>query len=177
MYEHGALEGIREAYVRLLASAKREEVVQKFMEKNPVLLHQFPAERLFVKPAILTLFSADFAVLTPMRELVLIELERPDTPLMRKNGDVAAPLNHALDQVRNWLQVVDDHRLAALDCLGIEKEQVSAVRGVVIAGRDVGHDAKQLRKLKGVDWGRISFLTYDDILFSLDALIRRLDAI
>jgi hypothetical protein len=111
-----------------------------------------------------------------MRELILIELERADTRLMRQDGDVAAPLSHAIDQVSDWLQVVDDHRLAVLDSLGIEKEQVSSVRGVVIAGRDIGYDARQLRKLKGVDRGRISLLTYDDVLLSLDALIRRIGA-
>lgn len=177
LYERGALDSIRDAYARLLTSAKCEEDLQKFIEKNPVLLHQFPAERLFPKPAILTFFNADFAVVTPMRELILIELERADTRLMRKNGDVAAPLSHALDQVSDWLQVVDDHRLAVLASLGVEKEQVSSVRGVVIAGRDIGCDAQQLRKLKGVDRGRISLLTYDDVLFSLDALIRRIGAI
>lgn len=176
LYERGALDSIRDAYARLLTTAKCEEDLQKFIEKNPVLLHQFPAERLFPKPAILTFFNADFALVTPMRELILIELERADTRLMRKNGDVAAPLSHAIDQVSDWLQVVDDHRLAVLDSLGVEKEQVSSVRGVVIAGRDIGYDAQQLRKLKGVDRGRISLLTYDDVLFSLDALIRRIGA-
>ena len=51
------------------------------------------------------------------------------------------------------------------------------VRGVVIAGRDVGYDAHHLRKLKGVDRGRITFLTYDDLYFSLDALIKHMDAL
>jgi hypothetical protein len=176
LYEQGALDATRESYARLLSTAKCEEDLQKFFERNPVLLHQFPAERLFPKPAILTFFVADFAVVTPMRELILIELERADTRLMRKDGGVAAPLSHAFDQVSDWLQVVDDHRGAVLDSLDIEKAQVSSVRGVVIAGRDGGYDAKQLRKLKGVDRGKMSFLTYDDVLFSFDALLRKIGA-
>jgi hypothetical protein len=93
---------------------------------------------------------------------------------MKKKGGIAAPLSHAFDQVRGWLHVVDEHRLAVLDSLKIERELVSVVRGVVIAGRDIGYDAQHLRKLKGADWGRITFLTYDDLLFALDALIRKM---
>ena len=94
---------------------------------------------------------------------------------MKKDGGVAADLSHAFDQVRNWLHVVNDHRLAVLDSLKIEKEDVSSVYGIVIAGRDVGYDAHYLRRLKGEDRGRVSFLTYDDLLFALVALIKRMD--
>ena len=97
--------------------------------------------------------------------------------MMKKDGGVAAPLSHAFDQVRDWLHLVDEHRLAMLDSMKVEREEVSTIRGVIIAGRDSGYDAHQLRKLKGADWGRITLLTYDDLLFSLDALIRRLDAL
>jgi hypothetical protein len=142
-----------------------------------LLLHQFPAERLFPKPPILTFFFADFAVVTPQRELILIELEKTSTRLLKKDGGVAADLSHAFDQVRDWLHTIDEHRLAVLDSLKIDREQVSIVRGVVIAGRDIGYDAHHLRKLKGTDWGRVALLTYDDLAFALDVLIRRMDAL
>lgn len=72
---------------------------------------------------------------------------------MNKNGDDAAPLAHAMAQVRNWLHTADEHRLAVLDCLGIER--VSAIKGIVIAGRDSGYEPEHLRRLKGVDRGRV----------------------
>ena len=67
--------------------------------------------------------------------------------------------------------------MAVLDSLQIEREAVSLIRGIVVAGRDVGYDARDLRKLKGTDYGRIAFLTYDDLLFAMDALIRRVETI
>ena len=170
LYEKSSLEAIRAGFVHLLRTARKEEQLQKFITENPIILHQFPAYKLFAKPHILTYFVADFGIVTPQRELLLIELEKPSTRLLRKNGDAADELNHAFGQVANWLHVVDDHRLAVLDSLKIPKEQVSQVRGVVIAGRDAGNDAHALRKLKGVDRGRISFMTYDDLAFSLGAL-------
>jgi hypothetical protein len=74
----------------------------------------------------------------------------------------------------NWLQIVDDHRLAVLASLKINPEHVAAVRAVVIAGRDLGYDAHHLRKLKGEDRARVRFLTYDDLASALETLIRRL---
>jgi hypothetical protein len=175
LYEKSALEKIRRDFLRLINSNPIEELIQKYINENPILLHQFPSEKLFAKPPILTFFNADFGIVTPQKELILIELEKTTTRLIKKDGGIAAQLSHAFDQVRDWLHTTDEHRLAVLYSLKIEKEMVSLVRGVVIAGRDMGYDANHMRRLKGSDWGRITLLTYDDLLFSLDALIRRMD--
>jgi len=174
LYEKGSLEAIRASFVHLLNTATKEEQLQRFIHENPILLHQFPAYKLFPKPPLLTFYVADFGIVTPQRELVLIELEKPSTRLLKQNGHAADELNHAFDQVTDWLQVADDHRQAVLASLKIPSEQVSQVRGVVIAGRDAGNDAERLRKLKGVDRGRIAFMTYDDLAFALDALIHKI---
>lgn len=175
LYEKSSLEDTSTEFSQLIARNPREELLQQFINKNPILLHQFPAERIIVKPKILTSYCADFGIITPQKELLLIELEKTTTRLMTKDGDMAAPLTHAFDQVRNWLHEIDEHRLAVLDSLDIERDAVSVVRGIVIAGRDVGYDSRNLRRLKGADYGRVAFLTYDDILFALGALIRRIE--
>lgn len=173
LYEHAALSALREHSRRLIHGSTSEEIIQKHIEANPILLHQFAAVRIFHKPAILTNFVADFALLTPKRELLLVEIERAATRLMTKAGDMAAPLKHAFDQVRTWLHVADEHRLAMLDALALSRDDVGMIRGVVIAGRDQGYDGLHLRRLKSQDFGRISFYTYDDVLFALDALVNR----
>jgi hypothetical protein len=175
LYERSSLEIVRKDLLHLLNSVAKEEVLQQFINENPIILHQFPSEKIFAKPPILTFFAADFGIVTPQKELILIELKKATARLMKKDGGVAAPLSHAFDQVRWWLHIVDEHRLAVLESLKIEKELVSTVKGVVIAGGDIGNDAQYLRQLKGTDWGRITFLTYDDLLFALDALIRRME--
>jgi hypothetical protein len=175
MYEHTVLTTIRSDFFKLLKTAKKEEELQKFIEDNPIILHQFPAENLFVKPAILASYKADFAVVTPQRELLLIELEKPNTKILKKDGGIGAELSHAFDQVSDWLHKVDEHRLTVLEELKIDKSSVSTVKGIVIAGRDDGYDQEALRKLKGRYTERIRFFTYDDLGFALDALIRRMD--
>src|SRR5690606_37536672 len=140
---------------KLIDKNPAEEVLQKFIEKNPVILHQFPADQLFFKPSILTKFKADFAIVTPQKELILVEIEKAGTRLLRKNGDHHSDLTHALGQIHSWLHEADEHRLALLDALEIPRDMVSKIRGVVIAGRDLGNDAAHLRRLKGADLGRV----------------------
>lgn len=177
LYERSSLETIRSTFAALLDSKPAEEILQQFLASNPILFHQFGALRLFSKPPILTFFVADFAVLTPNKELILVELEKTTTRLLKKDGGLASPLSHAFDQLRDWLHVFDEHRLAVLDTLKIEREEVGAIRGIVIAGRDAGYDAHHLRKLKGEDRGRVTLLTYDDLLFALAALVGRMEGL
>ncbi len=85
-YERSALDSLRIEFINLLNTDPREEVIQQFIEKNPVILHQFPSEKLFSKPPILTRFKADFALVTPQKELVLIEIERASIRLLKSDG-------------------------------------------------------------------------------------------
>jgi len=174
LYEAASLDNTRTEFMRLLDSHQREEVFQKFIEDNPILLRQFPAEQILFKPPILTFYNADFAVLSPQRELILVEIETPETRLLKKDGDQAAPLTHAIDQVQRWLGVLDEHRVAALASMKIDAQMVGNIRGVVIAGRDRGNDKDHLRRLKGMLSGRITFLTFDDLAASLAALIEQM---
>jgi len=177
LYEKSALKNIRIKFAEILNDSPKEESLQIFIKENPILLHQFPASMIIEKPPILSKHVADFAILTAQKELIFIEIEKPSTKLMKINGHRASDLVHAFDQVRDWLQVIDEHRLAILDDLDIDRNEVSVIRGVVIAGRERGYDAQKLRHLKMSNEERISFLTYDDLLFALDALINKFDKI
>ena len=160
---------------RWCESSKRpNSILTLSSEDNPILLRQFPAEQILFKPPILTFYNADFAVLSPQRDLILIEIETPYTRLLKKDGDQAAPLTHAIDQVQRWLGIMDEHRVAALASMKIDGQMVGNIRGVVIAGRDRGNDKDHLRRLKGMLSGRITFLTFDDLAASLAALIEQM---
>jgi hypothetical protein len=175
LYEKGALATTRANFAALLDQVAPEETFQTFLEENTVLLHQFSPERIFFKAPILTFCNTDFAIVNPQHELLLIELERPNTRILKKDGGVHSELQHAFDQTRDWLHIADDQRVAVLDCIGIDRKQVGSVQAAVIAGRDSNYDPEHLRKLKGADFGRTRFMTYDDLLAGLDALIRTVD--
>jgi len=172
LYERGALEAICNQFASLLDLNPEEEQVQQFIEDNPILLHQFGPERIYHKAPILTKHKTDFAILSNKGALILIEIEKPGKRLLKKDGGMTADLQHAFDQVRDWLHRIEDHRAATLACIDLKPEEVVSVRGVVIAGRDSGYPADHLRKLKWTDFGQIDFYTYDDLLRGSVALVQ-----
>ena len=74
LYEKSILTDIKNKFVKLINSKPKEEILQKFIEENLILLHQFPAEEILFKPPILTFFNADFVIITHQKELILIEI-------------------------------------------------------------------------------------------------------
>jgi hypothetical protein len=175
LYERGAVANIHQNFRSLLTEEAPEETFQRFIEENPLVLHRFTPERIFPKAPILALYKTDFVIVNSKRELLLIELERPDTKILKKDGGVHSELQHAFDQARQWLHAADEHRVAVLECIGVARSEVGAVHAVVVAGRDLDHNADHLRALKGNDFGRISLLTYDDLLAGLGVLVRAIE--
>jgi hypothetical protein len=96
------------------------------------------------------------------------------TNLLEQNGEQHSDLTHAVEQINQWLGVLDDHRLSVLEEMRISRETVSKIRGVVIAGRDAGNDANHFRCLRGSYQDRVALLTYDDLAVSLAALAQNI---
>jgi hypothetical protein len=173
LYEKSALEDVCSQLIALLDSDPEEEEVQVFIKNNPVLLCFFAPERIFYKSPILSKYKTDITILNQRHELLLIELEKPGKRILKEDGGVAAPMQHALDQVRSWLHAIDEHRAAALDCLELKPSDVSMIRTAVIMGRDKDYNSEHLRRLKATDLGRrIEFLTYDDLLQGVLSVVR-----
>lgn len=170
-YELDSLNKIYHQFNSLVSQDPTEEKLQLCLENNPIILHQFSPRKIFFKSPILTKYNTDIVILNHKKELLLIELEKSGTRLLTKNGGIASALQHPLDQVRDWLHMTDEHRIAVLECIGLKSEEVSSVKGIVIAGRDLGYEPEHLRKLKWTDFGRINFFTYNDLLGSLSTLI------
>jgi len=171
LYEVGALETTADRFYRLLDRDPEEIEVQSFLEETPLLFHRFSPAKILKKAPLLNRYQTDFAILSRSGELVLVEIEKPGKKLLRKDGGRSADFNHALDQVQDWLYIIQEHRLACLEMMGLKNDRVTAIRGVVIVGRDIRHDREQLRKLKSSDLGPITLFTYDDLAQGLEVLI------
>lgn len=177
LYEVSTLQAIYDKLVALLVTEPMESAIQTFFEENPILLHRFGAQKIMPKGSILQKYQTDFIVHSGAGELFLIELERSSHRLLKKDGGRTATLNHAFDQVTDWLHAFSKHRLACLDGLDIDSTTVTSIRGVVVVGRDEGHNEERLQKLKGTDHGSVVFYTYDDFLRSMQGLIQGVRAI
>jgi hypothetical protein len=170
LYEGGAIEEICNNFAAVISRDPEEQEIQSFLQDNPILLHQFSPERIFRKAPILSEFETDFTIRTQSAELILIELEKAGTQLLRKDGGRHSELQHAFDQVRDWLHTLETHRVAGLHCIGLKPEEVTNIKGIVIAGRDAPYDSEHLRRLKWDASDKMGFYTYDDIIRSVAGL-------
>lgn len=175
-YEKSALEESCRRFFDLIKATPDEEKVQKFLEANPIFFHPFLPEKLMFKKPVLTKYFVDFAILNNRQELLLVEIERPGLRLLKKDGGITAGLQHALDQVRNWIRVFNDHRVAALDGFNLNVDEVAKVRGIVIAGRKPS-DEVRARALRSASWGEIEVFTYDDLLRGTTEIIKRVASV
>jgi hypothetical protein len=115
-------------------------------------------------------------VLNTRDELLLIEIEKPQLKMLKKDSGSTADLEHAFHQVRTWKQVLDDHRVAALDAMGLKVDEVAKVKGVVVAGRTPSSE-KNLRMLRSLSNGDTELFTYDDLLNAVTELIKHVAGI
>lgn len=173
LYEKTALEQYCRELLGLINADRAEEELQAFLELHPIFFHIFLPKSIKFKPPILTKHFADFSLLNTRNELLLIEIERPQMRLLKKDGGKTAELEHAFHQVRTWKQVLDDHRSAALDAIGLKLQEVARVRGVVVAGRRPS-DEQKLRMLQSLSTTETELFTYDDLLNSVAELVRHI---
>lgn len=176
LYEKTALEQSCRELLSLINGDRGEEEIQNFLELHPIFFHVFLPRSIKSKPPILTRYKADFSLLNNRNELVLIEIERPQIRLLKKDGGKTAELEHAFHQVHTWKQVLDDHRSAALEAIGLKLEEVARVRGLVIAGRRPA-DEQKLRMLRSLSTAEVELFTYDDLLSSVSELIKHVASI
>ncbi len=172
LYEDSALQEYCRQFKELIDSNPSEESVQVFLETHEIFFSHFLPRRLMLKPQVLTEYRADFAILNERKELLLIEIERPNLQLLRRDGLITAELQHAFGQVQDWCRVFDDHRGAALAAWDLHLEDVAKVRGVVIAGRTPTDEAQE-RRLRSENRGDIEFYTHDDLLKGVTGLVRQ----
>jgi hypothetical protein len=175
LFDQSTVRSTASQLAAVVGASTVEEQIQQFIAANPIVFHPFSPHKIFVKAPILSKYKTDFAIYDEFKRLILIEIERADLRLMKQDGGMGAELQHAFDQVRDWLHDVEQHRHAVLDGLGLASADVTKVRGVVIAGRDADYPAHDLNRLKWVNHDRVEFFTYDDLIAALGSLARGLE--
>jgi hypothetical protein len=173
IYEKSTLEEYCRQFVELLKLNPPEEEIQKFLLSHEIFFERFVPLKLMHKRPVSTKYFVDFAILNERKELQLVEIEKADMQLLRKDGNITAKLQHAVHQVRQWIQEFADRREACLDGMGLKLDEVAKVTGVVIAGRTPTRE-EHLRLLRAFPWAEMDFYTYDDLLNGVTGIIRHL---
>ena len=127
----------------LIDSDCSESILQAFLERHAyIVISSAPVYRhwLVVSQAALgSEFQADLAMYGSCNgpRWTLIELERPGDRIFNKNGDPSARLVHAMRQVRDWRQWIQDN--TEYSCrtfgnhMGVKRSHI--VTGIVIGRR------------------------------------------
>lgn len=173
LYENTALGEHCKAFRHLIDADPPEEKVQIFLKSHEIFFSSFSPSKLMVKKPIQGKYVLDFALLNDRHELLLIEIERPGLQLMKSDRGITAGLQHAIDQVRQWLQECDDYKPAILGSFGIRLEEVARIKGIVIAGR-TPEKTEHARLLHSMGWDGIELLTYDDLLDGVVKLVKQI---
>ena len=88
LYERGAIATLLKQYEELIGSEPEEQRVQEFLEGNPIFWNFLAPKRIWHKPPVTTKNRTDFGILTRHRSLCLVEIEKPQTRLLRGDGGV-----------------------------------------------------------------------------------------
>jgi antiviral defense system Shedu protein SduA len=151
-----------------------ESVFQDFLSRNPMLLvpgfeQVIPKQQLGVGRQ----FEVDFVVKHEASRYTVVEIERLSTPILTRQGDFAAPFNHAERQVIDFLNWIDQNLHTARTVL----PDIHNPKGLVVVGRRSALDAEGLMRLEAKNAstrGRYEFLTFDDLLERGRFLLREL---
>jgi Shedu protein SduA, C-terminal len=159
----------------LLLKQNKEEIFQEFIKKNPLLLAKYHAKNIFIKPNILGKFEPDFVILDSRNHLKLIELEKPSMKLFKKDRQPRQELMHAFGQVVDWLDEYKRNPDAFLECLELNRNQITTVSGVVLAGNSKNEDFKNLQRFYSrPTYSDIELITIDELSSSLLEISKKL---
>ncbi len=177
-YTRAALKRIVDDFWQIIDKETVEQEIQKFIEQNPIILSCFSPALLKPKAPATAKYKTDFAILNQKGELILIEIEKTNTPLFTKAGVQHSRLTQAIDQVENWLQEARRNKLGLIDDLsmeGLKLDMVTAIKGVVVAGRSLEEYKPHIEKLHARS--DISFYTYDDLYKFLRNVVSRVEEV
>ena len=151
----------------------KEEPIHQFLKSHPEIICP-TADRIWSKLAFGDHIS-DFVAREPHYDYELIEIEAPFRELFRNDGQQRQELTHAIDQIRDWVQFIEDNRTHVEKVLGLEGISTSP-RKLVVIGRSGSLTPENRRKLITLqnDHARLRILTYDDLLAIARANLERI---
>jgi hypothetical protein len=172
-----------EKFARRLSTATREEDIQKFLSKKPMLLARLlgggHGRWVIPKQKLGSQYVTDFIIGERSSigfEWYAVELEGPLAKMYTKAGDPTCKLTHAIRQIQDWRAWIQRNQNYAArnrseNGLGLT-DIVSAVPGLILMGRrsDVSAGTSERRRQMVLDLN-IKIHSYDWLLESERGLI------
>jgi hypothetical protein len=149
-----------------------EEPVHQFLKSHPDILAPLH-ERIWSKLPFGDRIS-DFVVREIDNDYVLVEIEAPTKLLFRKDGRPRSALQAPIDQTRDWLLHLADHRLEMVEKYGLTGISVTP-RTLVVIGRSKDLTERDRARMRAIEQTnqKLRIRTYDDILAEARVIIER----
>ena len=150
-----------------------EEPVHQFLKQHPELLCS-THEKCWSKVKFGNTIS-DFVFREVFNDYQLVEIEAPIRELFRNDGQQRQELTHAINQVTDWVQYIQDNKLKVeheLELIGISTNP----RTLVVIGRSASLTLENRRKLETLQaqQNKLRIITYDDVLSNAYQSLSRL---
>ncbi len=171
----------RRQYASLLAEFKglldsnpgREQILQVFLQSNPVLLYPTHVRMWPKLPLGATI--TDFVFRDANQEYLLVELERSTLPLFRQDGHATADLTHAHGQIIDWKRYLEDNLQTVQRELGLTGITPNP-SALLVMGRSQSLLPRDRRKLQTMtnESPKLRIMTYDDVYENAKAVLENL---
>ena len=171
----------RRQYAALLADFKalldsnpdREQILQAFLQANPILLCPTHVRMWPKLPLGATI--TDFVFRDANGEYLLVELERSTLLLFRQDGHATANLTHAQGQIVDWKRYLEDNLQTVQRELGLEGITPNP-NGLLVIGRSNSLLPENRRKLQTMtnESPKLRVMTYDDVYENAKAVFENL---
>lgn len=151
----------------------REQVLQAFLQANPILL--CPSHVRMWPKLPLGATITDFVFREANNEYLLVELERSTLQLFRQDGHATAELTHAHGQIVDWKRYLEDNLQTVqreLGLIGITPNP----NGLLVIGRSQSLLPQNRRKLQTMtnESPKLRIMTYDDLYENAKAVFENL---
>ncbi|MGE7999715.1 Shedu anti-phage system protein SduA domain-containing protein [Lysinibacillus sp. NPDC093190] len=149
-----------------------EEEYQKYLFNHPVLIDPL-AKEIIPKQRLGSDYITDFVIRKFNDEYVLVEIEKPTTPIFTKANDFTSHFTHALGQVLDFQDWVERNIAYANNLM----PSITAPKGLLILGMMSVLTEEQKRKIRRFNinnQGKVRVLTFDEVLENARKLYKNL---
>ena len=150
-----------------------EEPMHQFLKANPELLcptHDKCWSKVHFGSTI-----SDFVFREAYNDYLLVEIEAPIRELFRKDGQQRQEVTHAINQITDWVQYIQNNRQKVEKELGLIGISTNP-RTLIVIGRSQSLTLENRKKIETLQsqQNKLRIMTYDDVLLNAKESLSRL---
>ena len=140
-----------------------EEPLHQFLKRYPQLL--CPAHEKCWSKVKFGKTISDFVFREVHNDYQLVEIEAPIRELFRNDGQQRQELTHAINQITDWVQYIQENKLKVENELELEGISTNP-RTLIVIGRSATLTIENRKKLETLQaqQNKLRIMTYDDVL-------------